>query len=164
TPHNLEQSGDEMVAMQVNESPDREFILNFKPGMSATVDILTNTVVDVVSIPIQAVTVRDFAKVNTPAQSDTTESENSEDTDSNGNTTGTNEDFRRVVFVNENGVAKRVQVETGISDNSYIQVLSGLDAGDEVVTGSYRILSRELSDGDPLKTEKNNAVADRRGS
>lgn len=164
TPHNLDQSGNEMVAMQVNESPDREFIPNFKPGMSATVDIRTNTVVDVVSIPIQAVTVRDFAKINNTSDSDTLETEETNDSDNGGDTTEANEDFRRVVFVNDNGAAKQVQVDTGISDNSYIQVLSGLEAGDEVVTGSYRILSRELSDGDPIKTENNNAVADLGGS
>jgi HlyD family secretion protein len=55
------------------------------------------------------------------------------------------------VFLNDNGVAKRVEVETGISDNTHIQILSGVREGDEVVTGNYRILSRELEKGDKIK-------------
>ncbi|MFN2431175.1 MAG: efflux RND transporter periplasmic adaptor subunit, partial [Cryomorphaceae bacterium] len=51
----------------------------------------------------------------------------------------------------DNGVAKRVEVETGISDNTHIQILSGVREGDEVVTGNYRILSRELKKGDNIK-------------
>src|SRR6056297_3763277 len=63
TPHNLD-SGPEDYIVQINEqeTPTRAESPNFKPGMSGTVDIRTNTVVDVVSVPIQAVTVRDFAE------------------------------------------------------------------------------------------------------
>jgi HlyD family secretion protein len=158
TPHNLHSGGGEFVAMHAQESPVSEFSPNFKPGMSATVDIRANTVYDVVSIPIQAVTVRDFAR-DRVTESDTT---------SNGGSTtrraGAREDFRRVVFVNDNGVAKRVEVETGISDNAYIQVMSGLDAGTEVVTGSYRVLSRELSDGDKINVTNRNQFAARGGN
>src|SRR5690625_5732649 len=65
----------------------------------------------------------------------------------NGNRPGrVEEDFRRVVFVNDNGIARRVEVETGISNNTHIQIMSGLAAGDEVITGSYRILSRDRSE------------------
>ena len=61
------------------------------------------------------------------------------------------EDFRKVVFLNDNGIAKRVEVETGISDNTHIQILSGIREGDEVVTGNYRVLSRELQKDDKIK-------------
>jgi len=82
---------------------------------------------------------------------DTVDADSAVETSSSSQRRGSsNEDFRRVVFVNDNGVAKRVEVETGISDNAYIQVLSGLQAGDEIVTGSYRVLSRELEGGDLL--------------
>ncbi len=142
TPHNLDDAAREMfvnVNEQDPENQNRTFTPNFKPGMSGTVDIRSNTVYDVVAVPIQAVTVRDFAK-------DVVEADSlSKDT-----STRNKEDFRRVVFVNENGVAKRVEVETGISDNTHIQILSGLRAGQEIITGSYRVLSRELSDGDKI--------------
>lgn len=156
TPHNLNQSGSEMVGMTERESPIADFNPSFKPGMSATVDISTQTAYDVVSIPIQAVTVRDFANDPVDAQTDTTKS----DTTSTQKRSSTREDFRRVVFVNEDGTAKRVEVETGISDNTYIQVTSGLREGDEVVTGSYRILSRELNDNDRINTGNDEQLAE----
>ena len=163
TPHNLD-SGPEDYIVQVNdpEMPDRAESPNFKPGMSGTVDIRTNTVIDVVSVPIQAVTVRDFSEIEknngSEAEADTTvESSNSNsdpDTESSGaeRTTRSSqeEDFRKVVFLNDDGVAKRVEVETGISDNTHIQILSGVREGDEIVTGNYRVLSRELEDGDKI--------------
>ncbi len=150
TPHNLDHADGDLFAMNVSETPSAEFSPNFKPGMSANVDIRTNTVYDVVSVPIQAVTVRDFA--HDIARSDSTVNSNNE----NRRRSSRNEDFRRVVFVNEEGTAKRVEVETGISDNSHIQIMSGLESGTEVVTGSYRILSRELEDGDAIKVENRN--------
>jgi len=145
TPHNLGHTASDFLAMNVSEGPQDDFSPNFKPGMSATVDIQTNTVYDVVAVPIQAVTVRDFAR-------DVSSAETSEDNDSSTNRSrrGSGEDFRRVVFINENGNAKRVEVETGISDNSYIQIMSGVEAGLEVITGSYRVLSRELEDGNKI--------------
>lgn len=124
--------------------------------MSATVDIRTNTVYDVVSIPIQAVTVRDFSNDRTPVTSDSEEeiSENSQESGSEENSPQSQqqpEDFRRVVFVNDNGIAKRIEVETGISNNTHIQIMNGLTAGDEVITGSYRILSRDLENDDEIE-------------
>lgn len=151
TPHNLNHAGDDFIAMNVSENPLDTFVPNFKPGMSANVDIRTNTVYDVVTVPIQAVTVRDFAANNrTIADTDTTITDETENGNGGGSGSVRNEDFRRVVFLNENGIAKRVEVETGISDNRYIQVMSGIDSGAEVITGSYRVLSRELTDGDAI--------------
>lgn len=143
TPHNLNSGSDSFRLASSAEVGDQESVM-FRPGMSGTVDIQTRTVRDAVSVPIQAVTVRDFAKDNA-SESDTTLV-----TDRNRH----KEDFRRVVFVNEDGVAKRREVTTGISDNNFIQIVTGLEAGAEVITGSFRILSRELNDGD-LITVKN---------
>ncbi|MCC5941680.1 MAG: efflux RND transporter periplasmic adaptor subunit [Balneolaceae bacterium] len=149
TPHNLDQAGSEFMVMNVSEGTQSEESPSFKPGMSANVDIRTNTVFDVVSIPIQAVTVRDFSR---SAVADTTESENGNGRSSRGRS----EDFRRVVFVNDGGIAKRTEVTTGISDNSHIQIMNGVEAGAEVVTGSYRVLSRELEDGDKINVSNRN--------
>lgn len=166
TPHNLD-SGPEDFIVQVTdqETPTRAESPNFKPGMSGTVDIRTNTVVDVVSVPIQAVTVRNFAE--DIAESDSTSADSTEiemDTENAQRTkrSSKEEDFRRVVFVNDNGTAKRVEVETGISDNTHIQILNGVREGDEIVTGNYRILSRELQNGDKIRVSNDNqAVASR---
>ncbi len=155
TPHNLGHAGSELVALRREESPDSGFNPNFKPGMSGTVDISTQTVYDAVSVPIQAVTVRDFAKDpagdddKTPAELAALESNGNADKRRNNRN---REDFRRVVFVNDNGTARRVEVETGISDNNYMEIIHGVEDGDEVVTGSFRVLSRELSNGDKIRT------------
>lgn len=147
TPHNLDQAGSEFMAMNVSEGTSADDSPSFKPGMSANVDIRTNTAYDVVSIPIQAVTVRDFSRM---AQADTTNGSGSR------SSRGRSEDFRRVVFVNDGGTAKQMEVTTGISDNSHIQIMSGIEAGSEVVTGSYRVLSRELEDGDKITISNRN--------
>ncbi len=156
TPHNLEHTGSEFIVMNVSEDPAIEFTPSFKPGMSANVDIKTNTAQNVVTIPIQSVTVRDFAKVETEDSESDSDDTTSIETDSLNNSGPVIEDFRRVVFINEGGIAKRIEVETGISDNRYIQVMSGIDAGVEVITGSYRILSRELEDGDAISIQNQN--------
>lgn len=145
TPHNLNSSSEgDIVLVTDQESSDYQFNPEFKPGMSGTVDIRTNTVYNVVSVPIQAVTVRDYKDLaedldDEPSESSTVNKNSSE-----------KEDIRRVVFVNDNGIAKRVEVQTGISNNTHIQVMSGLEEGQEIVTGSYRILSRLLNHNDEI--------------
>lgn len=156
TPHNLMSSGQIMQSSALQEDKPGEVPPEFKPGMSATVDIQTETVVDVVSVPIQSITVRDFAKqrrgsTSSENQSDTQVSENSDVETEKIATSADKEDFRRVVFLVVDGKAERVEVETGISDNTHIQILSGLDAGAEVVIGPYRILSRQLEAGDQVE-------------
>jgi len=147
TPHNLNAGPEsQIVKVTDEESPTSAAQPTFKPGMSGTVDIRTNTVTDVVAVPIQSVTVRDFAKDTTRPDSLSEKGNNSKKNSASGE-----EDFRRVVFVNDNGMAKRVEVETGISDNTNIQILSGIDSGTEIITGNYRVLSRELQDSDPIR-------------
>lgn len=151
TPHNLAMAGQELEMKTSAENPETAFSPSFKPGMSATVDIETETAFNVVSVPIQAVTVRDFAK-------DETESDSSDvatESESEGDAMVPEEDFRKVVFVVEDGKAIRQEVETGISDNTHIQILSGVDTNQEIVIGSYRTLSRDLEDGDKVKVNNN---------
>jgi HlyD family secretion protein len=59
-----------------------------------------------------------------------------------------------VVFVVDNDVAKMREVKIGISDENYYEALQGVNEGDEVVTGPFKILSRTLKDGDLVKVEK----------
>lgn len=152
TPHNLDMVGDgEIVREESSEMTEDEFVPSFKPGMSAAVDVQTETARNVVSVPIQSVTVRDFSG-ETAASTDTTQSDTS---DVEQDLVVPEEDMRKVVFVVKDGKAVRKEVETGISDNSHIQILSGIEAGEEVVTGSYRMLSQELSDGDEVNVNNN---------
>ncbi|MFD2532086.1 efflux RND transporter periplasmic adaptor subunit [Gracilimonas halophila] len=157
TPHNLDSSAEQMVRTETSEDPEQMFVPNFRPGMSATVDVETQTAVNVVSVPIQAVTVRDFAE---DRSSENAQSDSAEIVLASSQDEGLmiqEEDIRKVVFVIEDGKAVRREVETGISDNSHIQILSGLEAGEEVVIGSYRTLSNSLNDGDKVKV--NNKLA-----
>ena len=98
----------------------------FRPGMSAKVDVLTRSADAVVSVPIQSVTTR--------------ESETDEEEDELG------------VFVLEpSGEVRWQRVETGIQDNRYIEIKSGLDTTLTVVTGPYQSVSRTLDDGDAVE-------------
>lgn len=156
TPHNLDSSPEKLVRNETSEDPEEMFVPKFRPGMSATVDVETQTAVNVVSVPIQAVTVRDFAKDKNSEDVESDSAEISLASSQDNDMIIQEEDLRKVVFVIEDGKAVRKQVETGISDNTHIQVLSGLEAGEEVVIGSYRTLSNLLNDGD--KVTVNNKV------
>lgn len=113
----------------------------FRPGMSATVDILTETRNGVISVPISAVTTRIKKEDgSTEEVKDETENE-SEETE-----TLEREEKQEVVFVLNGDRVKKVQVETGIQDNASIEILKGVKEGDEVVTAPYNAINRTLKD------------------
>ena len=103
----------------------------FRPGMSATVDIQTETKWDILSVPIQAVTTR----------ADTTEQTYDEEESSFDD-----EELKQVVFVVNENMALSKEVETGIQDNNYIEILSGITEEDEVVIAPYSAISKKLND------------------
>jgi HlyD family secretion protein len=118
-----------------------------RPGMSATVEIRTEYADDVLIIPIGAVTTR----------SDTTEVNQ----DSRNNDEDKKKDFVEVVFVYDEGFARMQEVEIGIQDNTNIEIKSGLEEGEEVVTGPYSLVSKSLRDGNELrKTERKDLFKD----
>ena len=119
----------------------------FRPGMSASVDINTHTESKTVSIPIQAVTTREKEKKE-------------EDDDESVTTSVTEEEIQEVVFVIEGDTATMVNVETGIQDNEYIQILSGLSEGQEVITGPYSTVSRKLKSGMNVERKKEDKEED----
>ncbi len=123
----------------------------FRPGMNASADIQTKTHTNKLAVPINAVTTR-------------TKNGDAKATDSKTNTTGSNsetatspsindDDLEEVVFIlqPDKTAVKRVKVTTDIQDINYIEILSGLKAGDEVITGPYNIVSKTLKDGDKVK-------------
>lgn len=149
TPHNLGSSPQLLQRASADETQRSEPAPEFKPGMSASVDIETHTEFNVVAVPIQAVTVRDFANLNVR---DSEGDEAEEEGDASSDTSGVKrEDIRRVVFLVDGNRAKMVEVETGISDDTHIQILRGLDEGTEIITGNYRLLSRQLKDKDMIR-------------
>ncbi len=151
-PHNAEARAMGMAdAGLAGETPATEDYPSFRPGMSGTVDIFTNTVQEVLSIPIQAVTVRDFNAINR-ARSRVAKSDSmaSDEKDAKLDiVTDREEDLQRMVFVvDEEMNVKATIVETGISDDQFIEIKSGLEEGNRVVNGPYSAVSRELDDGD----------------
>lgn len=112
----------------------------FRPGMSATVDILTRTEKNVIAVPIMAVTTR-VIKKEAGASMGKKEAQNESDDDSE-----TAEEIEEVAFVHEGGKLRKVKVKTGIQDNDYIQIISGLKTGEEVVSAPYSAISKVLKD------------------
>ena len=131
-----------------------------RPGMSATVDVETETVANVVAIPVQSVTVRaDGGKTSEQLQQQKAKeakerSGNDLEVASEKQEARRNRDqLRRVVFVKHGDTVTQVPVETGIADNTHIEIKSGVKAGDEVVSGSYAAISRILKDGAKVQVE-----------
>jgi HlyD family secretion protein len=130
---------DLIAADKPNDSP-------FRPGMSATVDIRTESVFDVLTLPIQAVTSRaDTTKAAAPKVEYEEPGVKTEEPKKKA------EVVQEYVFVYENGIAKMVKVKTGIQDNTNIQIIEGLKEGQEVITAPYRAVSKKLKDGDKVK-------------
>lgn len=125
-----------------------------RPGMSATVDIRTENRYDVLQIPIQCVTVRSPKEVTASENSEEKESPKKEDDTKESETKAEkpgSEELIEVVFIIEDGKAKVVPVKTGIANDTHVEILSGLEEDQQVVTGSYRILSKTLKNGDLVK-------------
>jgi HlyD family secretion protein len=133
----------------------------FRPGMSASVEVLTRRVSNVLSVPIQSVTTRedttgfgvdekhrkevsDKQKGGTDSSSEVREEQDNE-----------TRIARQFVFVVEGSRAILREVKTGIQDDNHIQILSGLKVGEEVVSGPYRAVSKGLKNRTPIeKVEK----------
>jgi HlyD family secretion protein len=124
----------------------------FRPGMTTTVEIQTETAKDVLSIPIQAVTTRvtkdSLDKYNAKNVKEKGDGEDKTEIVSSKKKTG---EIQECVFVLENGTAKKVNVKSGIQDNTYIQILSGLKEGQEIISGPYSAISKNLKDKDKVK-------------
>lgn len=119
----------------------------FRPNMSATADIQTETVVDALSVPLSAVTTRD-------ANDNSADNKNKTSTKENNQTQNTNtvSEIEEVVFVKQaNNTVKKIKVKTAIQDLNYIQIIEGLKENEEIITGPYSLLSKTLKEGDIVK-------------
>ena len=113
----------------------------FRPGMTATVDIITKRKVNVIGIPISSVVIK----------SDTTATPKIEVSDSGDKVKSKSDKKLECVFVKLGDKAKIRIVKTGIQDDTNIEILSGLKKGDEVITGPYVTVSKDLNSGDKVK-------------
>lgn len=125
----------------------------FRPGMSAAVDILTESRENILSVPISAVTTRIKLKNGGTREVSTevkTETEDGSETADSGKT-DEKEEKQEVVFILNGDRVKKVPVKTGIQDNTSIQIVEGLKSGDEVVTAPFNAINKTLKDSMMVK-------------
>ena len=111
----------------------------FRPGMSASVEVNTETIENVLTLPIQSVTTREKEKEEKNAKL--------------VNRATPQDDLREVVFACVGDTVSLIDVVTGIQDDTYIEIRSGLEEGQEVVTGPYSAVSRKLKQGETIQRE-----------
>ena len=122
----------------------------FRPGMSASVEIQTSRAKDIITIPIPAVTTRNADTTKTKALNRDEEPEMTVVDEKQEKLNKKKEDIKECVFVNRNGVAKMVYVVTGVQDDDYIEIKSGIQVGDEVISAPYGAVSKSLKDGSKI--------------
>lgn len=127
----------------------------FRPGMTASVEIMTATKQNVLSVPLAAVATR------SPDDDKNKGSENENNRNDRNNRQVVDESKKQqkqedkvVVFVNDQGKAKMVEVKTGISDYDNIEILEGVSDTVEVATGPFLVVSKRLKDGDRIELMK----------
>jgi HlyD family secretion protein len=137
-----------------------------RPGMSTTADIETATVENAIAVPIQSVTVRQAGSKLSPEELEkrTASQAAAEKSDNRADVTNDTEQKQkeriqrekmiRVVFIKKGDKVEQRKVETGIADTTDIEIKSGVKPGEEVVAGSYTVISRRLKDGMKVQIEK----------
>jgi HlyD family secretion protein len=135
----------------------------FRPGMSATVDIQTKTASNVLTVPIQSVTTRaDSTEFKGKDKKDGDEKENEDGEEGEDGIVIKNDKnksgdvkpqvkIEECVFIMNGGKSKLVKVKTGIQDNNYIEIKTGLKEGDQVVSGPYSAIAKQLKEGTAIK-------------
>ena len=140
--------------------------VTLKPALSCTADIHTNEVKDVVAVPMQAVTIRTGESNLSPEEIEKKKQKVTQRDKSDNNAEFVNERAEKaaqkedrervskVVFLKKGAKAQIVKVTTGISDDTYTEIKSGIQPGDEVISGSYSVISRKLKDGIKITYDK----------
>ena len=136
---------DLLVGKEIDFSP-------FRPGMSCTVEIQTEIAENTLTVPIQAVTTRiakdTLDKIN---EKNKTTKDNGDEQIEVVSVKKKSDKIQECVFILSDGTAKKVDVKTGIQDNTFIQIVSGLKVGDEIITAPYSAVSKLLNNGDKVK-------------
>ena len=145
-----------------------------RPGMSANAEVETKTVENVVAVPIQSVTVRAKDSNKTIEEVSKGRELSANENKGEGSAAAINdkqqkqadkndrENLQRVVFVKNGDTVKLTKVETGVQDTTHIEIKSGLKAGDEVVSGSFGVITRTLKDGTKVGLDKTKKSPDKK--
>jgi len=156
---------EEVTNFEVKINLDRENVL-LRPGLSCTADIETNMVKDVVAVPMQAVTIRTGESNLSPEEIEKKKQKVADRDKGENNAEYVNErqekqaqkeereKLAKVVFLKKGSKAQMLKVTTGISDDTYMEIRSGVKPGDEVISGSYSAISRKLKDGAKVTYDK----------
>jgi HlyD family secretion protein len=140
--------------------------MRLRPGLSCTADIQTAVVKDVISVPIQSVTIRTGDSNLSPEEIERKKELNAAKEKADNNAEVENErlvkqaekeereKLKKVIFLKDGNKAKMVEVTTGIADDANIEIKSGVKPGDEVISGSYSAISRKLKNGATVMMEK----------
>ena len=144
-----------VVKIRIEKSSYAELVVNnrapFRPGMSATVEINTHEVKNVLSVPIQAVIAYDpNEEVRKQKEKNDRENKIQQPTTQTEAKAVDDSPYREALFVVHGDTVSRVDVEIGIQDENYIEIKSGISEGDEVVIGPYVALSRKLKNGSKI--------------
>jgi HlyD family secretion protein len=148
---NTDQVTNFIVKILVDESSYQEIKSSsmkypLRPGMSASVDIYTEEAKDVIAVPIQCVTVREKeGQKDKKKKTDATDTELKEEPEV---------EFDEVVFLMDSDTAKMVKVVTGIQDDEYIMIKSGVKVGDKLISGPYNEVSKNLKQGEKIRLKK----------
>lgn len=126
----------------------------FRPGMTASVEIVTETKRGVLSVPLSAVTTRAPGKNGQTRQSSGDNDDDNPVLSTGGKKVKKADEKKEVVFVSVNGEAKMQEVKTGISDYDNIEILEGLKEGDVVISGPFFVVSKQVKAGDLIEEKK----------
>ena len=126
--------------------------VQLRPGMSASVDIQTQTAHHVIVVPIQSVTVRSRESGKTAEQLKQ-DREKQTGVNLSDLERQTRKELQRVVFLKDRDMVRLVPVQTGIADNNFIEIRSGVQEGAEIVSGTYAAISKDLKDRSRIKIE-----------
>jgi HlyD family secretion protein len=136
-----------------------------KPGMTASVEILTNRKANILTVPLASVTTRELGadkKAEGSAGGKSSEDGAAVTTQDDANAARKRkENIREVVFVEEKGKVKQVEVKTGISDFEHIEIVSGLKDGQQIISGPYATVAKKLNAGDLVKKKEEKKKADK---
>ena len=140
--------------------PSRPKSFPFRPGMSASADIQTKTHENRLAVPMNAVTTRDK---NDSTSKNAASEKNKDVISTNERTSSDLDDLEVVVFVlQKDGTVKKTKVRTDIQDINYIEILGGINEGDEVITGPYDIVSKTLKNKDKVKVVPKSELFDKK--
>ncbi len=140
---NTDQVTNFIVKIRLDADSYQDLIANgkehpFRPGMSTSVDIVTDVKSNVLTVPIQSVAMRDLSEE------------------------GEEENYGEVIFAYEADTARMIPVSTGIQDDEFIYILSGLSEGVEIVSGPYSALSKEIESGAQLRIKEEDTPKDKK--